>query len=97
MQSQGYPPVPRVFGGPGGHRAPRRAPEQLRKSRLSQGGRQPGCIRPVWGCRSGAQAGEAFGGSWEVGGWGWMGEGGARQHGELWEPECQGRLEASVG
>lgn len=32
----------------------------------------------AWGCRSGAQAGEVFGGSPRVGGWGCMGKGGAR-------------------
>lgn len=72
-------------------------PEQFRKSQLSQGGGQPGCIRPAWGCRSGAQSGEVFGDSWEVGGWGWMGKGGVRRCCDLWEQECGGRLEASIG
>lgn len=49
--------------GPGGHSKP----QSISESQLSQG-KQPGCIRPIWGCRSRAQAGEQFWGFWEIGG-----------------------------
>lgn len=56
------------------------SPRAAQKEPLSWEGRQPGCIR--WGCRSGAQAGEVFGGSWEVGaGWAKRSEGPLRSCG----------------